>query len=73
LGLGNRFEDALERQIENIAKSPLIYANRKVDTRESKMEDFPYLIVYKIIWIENVILIMSIFHTSRHPQNKYRR
>jgi len=72
-GLGGRFEDALERQIDLITRSPLIYANRKLDTRESKMEDFPFLIVYKINWTENIILITSIFHTSRSPGKKYRR
>jgi plasmid stabilization system protein ParE len=73
LGLGVRFEDALERQIDQIAQSPLVYSNRKFDTRESKIEDFPFLIVYKIVWAENVILITSIFHTSRSPKKKYRK
>lgn len=72
-GLGDRFEDALERQIDLIANNPLIYANKKVGTRESNVEDFPYLIVYKIIPDKKLILITSIFHTSRNPKRKYRK
>jgi plasmid stabilization system protein ParE len=72
-GLGNRFENALERQIDIVAKNPLIYASRRLSIKESKIEEFPYLIVYKIIHVENVILITSIFHTSRNPKKKYRK
>ena len=72
-GLGDRFEDSLARQIGFISRNPLIYASKKLDTREAKIEDFPYLVVYKIIRAEKVILITSIFHTSRSPRKKYKR
>ena len=72
-GLGDRFENEVERLIDNIAKYPLIYPNKKYDCRESKIEDFPYLIVYKMYPAKNIIYIVSIFHTSRNPRKKYRK
>ncbi|MBD0279158.1 MAG: type II toxin-antitoxin system RelE/ParE family toxin [Flavisolibacter sp.] len=34
---------------------------------------FPYLIIYRIHKRKKVIAIVSIFHTRRHPKNKYRK
>lgn len=48
IGLGNRFQDSVKKFIDAIDKNPLIYPNKKYDAREGKVEDFPYLIVYKI-------------------------
>jgi hypothetical protein len=72
-GLGDRFEKMVQRQIKFIVQNPLIYPNKKFDTKESKVEDFPYLIVYKIYPLKQVIYIVSIFHTSRRPSKKYRK
>ncbi|MGZ3754500.1 MAG: type II toxin-antitoxin system RelE/ParE family toxin [Mucilaginibacter sp.] len=71
-GLGERFEHCIEKKINAIVKNPLFYPNKKYDCRECKVVDFPYLIIYKIFPNEGVILIVSIFHTSRKPNRKYR-
>jgi hypothetical protein len=70
-GLGDRFGNSVSKQIEVISKSPLIYPNKKANSRECKIEDFPYLVVYKIYPAKNFIYITSIFHTSRNPRKKY--
>jgi plasmid stabilization system protein ParE len=72
-GLGDRFEDSLEKLIAIVAKSPLIFPGKSHGTRECKVDGFPYLIVYKIFSVKKVILIVSIFHTSRNPQKKYKK
>lgn len=72
-GLGERFVKCVNAQISRIAKNPLIYESKKYDTRECKVEDFPYLVVYKLYPEKSVIYITSIFHTSRNPKKKYRK
>jgi ParE toxin of type II toxin-antitoxin system, parDE len=73
IGLGDRFGDSVIRQIELISKTPLVYPSKKPQSRECEIEDFPFLIVYKIYPVKNLIYIVSIFHTSRNPRKKYRK
>jgi hypothetical protein len=72
-GLGGRFQFAVERQISKVARNPLFYPIKRLGTRESSVEEFPYLIVYKIFPEKNLISIVAIFHTSRNPLKKYNR
>ena len=71
--LGDRFESSVERKIQSIVRNPLFYPNKKRDYRECKIDDFPYLIVYKVYPRKHLIIIFSIFHTSRRPGKKYRK
>jgi len=73
LGLGDRFENSIKKLVDIVDEHPLIFPNKKYDTREGKTEDFPYLVVYKIFPRKNLIYIVSIFHTSRNPRKKYRK
>lgn len=69
-GLGVRFEKAIENQINLIISKPLHYPEKRKGYRESVVKDFPYLIVYRINNRDQIIHILSIFHTSRHPIKK---
>jgi plasmid stabilization system protein ParE len=71
VGLGDRFENEIYKRIEQIEKHPERYPERKQFFRETKIKIFPYLIIYRIDWDQKVILISSIFHTSRNPEVKY--
>lgn len=73
VGLGDRFGYALVKQIQSISKNPLAYPSKNTNTRELKVEDFPFLIVYKVFPKKNIIYITSIFHTSRNPKKKHRK
>jgi len=73
IGLGNRFGNSVLRLIAIIADNPLAYPNKKSNVRECKIDDFPYLVIYRIYLSKNTIYITSIFHTSRNPRKKYRR
>ncbi|MDR3695526.1 type II toxin-antitoxin system RelE/ParE family toxin [Mucilaginibacter sp.] len=68
-GLGDRFEDEVFRKIALIAANPLHYPLKK-GAREAVTETFPYLIIYKINESRKLIMILSVFHTSRHPKKK---
>lgn len=70
-GLGDRLELSVLKKLDNIGRYPLIYPNKKLDFRECKIDDFPYLIVYKVYPQKQLVIIFSIFHTSRRPGKKY--
>ena len=68
-GLGELFLTALSHQLENIQATPKANAKIKRNYRQAKLSRFPYLVIYEIIKSE--IIILSIFHTSRNPRNKF--
>jgi hypothetical protein len=69
-GLGDRFEDEVFKKIELIKTNPLHYPVKK-KMHEANTDIFPFLIVYKINKSRKLIMIVSVFHTSRHPRRKY--
>ena len=69
--MGDRFENEIYKRINQIEKHPERYPERKQFFRETKIKTFPYLIIYRIDEKEKVILVSSIFHTSRNPGVKY--
>jgi plasmid stabilization system protein ParE len=68
-GLGERFEKEFFRKIGLIRDNPLHYALKK-GMREVRTDSFPYLLIYKISEKKKMIVIVSVFHTSRHPKKK---
>ena len=72
-GLGNRFEEIIDKVISNIGKTPLLYPGKKNNYREAKVNTFPYLIIYKINPKKKTILISAMHHTSKNPRKKYRK
>ena len=67
--LGNKFEEEVYNKVRLILRNPLHYTSYR-NFRQVKIETFPYLIVYNVNNERNLILILSIFHTSRHPGKK---
>ena len=72
-GLGDRFSRFIEKQIILVSENPEHYPEKKGQYRESKIDVFPYLIVYKFYPDTGVVFIVSIYHTSRKPGRKYRK
>lgn len=70
-GLGDRFVREVEKRMQQIEKTPERYAERRIGFRETKVNIFPYLIIYRIQKRKKVVAISSIFHTSRNPRKKY--
>ena len=71
-GLGKRFAKSVFSKLDSIADNPAQYPFKKLDFRECKITDFPFLVVYKIDNTKQVIVVYSIFHTSRRPGKKYK-
>ena len=74
MGLGERFTEAVRQKLEEISLNPEIFGktNSRI-FREASLDNFPYLIVYKISKRRNEIYISSIHHTMKHPGKKYRK
>jgi plasmid stabilization system protein ParE len=70
-GLGDRFMREIEKKLQQIGKTPERYPERMKGFRETAINVFPYLIIYKIQKRKGVVAISSIFHTSRSPTKKY--
>lgn len=72
-GLGDRFMREVEKKLQQIEKTPERYAERRKGFRETKMNVFPYLIIYRIQKRKKIVAISSIFHIRRNPRKKYSR
>ena len=73
-GLGEQFIKAVEAKIKKILLNLEAYGRRRVKSfRETGIDRFPYLIVYKISKQKKEIYITSIHHTKKHPRKKYRK
>jgi hypothetical protein len=60
-GLGNRFESSLEQKLLSILSAPLLYPVKKYDIRECKINDFPFLIIYKFIPVKILYSLSPFF------------
>ncbi|WP_339703772.1 type II toxin-antitoxin system RelE/ParE family toxin [Algoriphagus aquimarinus] len=65
IGLGQRFLESVERSLSLIAKTPELYAIKKMPFRSCPLKGFPYLIFYAIEG--EVIVVYSIFNTAQDP------
>lgn len=74
IGLGERFLHTVREKLDKIRSSPMSYGSKSNKAfREAKINDFPYLIVYRVYANENRIFINSIHHEKLHPSKKYRK
>ena len=72
IGLGDRFIDTIQRKIQLIQQFPERYPKRRRNFREAVVKTFPYIIIYTFHKTEGVIIIHTIFHSSRNPRKKYK-
>ncbi|RZA01500.1 MAG: type II toxin-antitoxin system RelE/ParE family toxin [Sphingobacteriaceae bacterium] len=66
--LGEQFEEEVLKKFNLIQANPLHYPIKK-RFHEALIIAFPFVVVYKIIKYR--IVIVSVFHTSRHPKKKH--
>jgi plasmid stabilization system protein ParE len=65
-GLGKRFEEHITKAMESIRSSPVKTQIRYNNTRIFFQDKFPFGIHFQII--ENQVLIVAVFHTSRDTE-----
>ncbi len=71
-GLGERFLNELDRVIHSINLAPKGFQlfNKKNGTRQIPMDVFPFVIIYKVI--EKQLIILAVFQTKQNPKKKIR-
>ncbi|MCB9046865.1 MAG: type II toxin-antitoxin system RelE/ParE family toxin [Chitinophagales bacterium] len=73
-GLGERFASLFRKKLLQVARNPYKYKVAIGDFRETVLgKPFPFVIVYVIDEEQGRVLVVSVFHTSRHPKKKFKQ
>jgi plasmid stabilization system protein ParE len=72
-GLGERFSKAVEDHLVLISKAPKHYKKTRKEYREAVIKHFPFLIIFRIEEAKNQIVVISVFHSKRHPKRKLKK
>ena len=64
-GLGVRFRDEIDFQVQRIAANPLHFPKMLSDVRRARLRRFPYGLFFRAI--DEGIFVLACFHSSRHP------
>lgn len=70
IGLGDEFVEEIFETIKYIQRFPLHFNMFDKEYRQAKINRFPFLIVYEFEKEDNIVVIISVFHASRNPENK---
>ena len=70
VGLGQDFGQELNRIIERVAASPLVFPRVHGEIRRAVMSRFPYAVYFRVIDVSVVVLAI---HGRQHPSRWQRR
>jgi len=70
-GFGEKFITAFDETVNHPSRTPFAYAVKYKSCREISIGRFSYILVFKII--DEVVLIVRLMHTSRHPKKRYKQ
>jgi hypothetical protein len=70
-GLGDQFVKEVTETILKIEYYPDRYPIKYKNYRQTSIDTFPFLIIFKTNERNKLVRIVSVFHTSRHPDKKY--
>jgi plasmid stabilization system protein ParE len=66
--LGSEFVRAIDTGFSAIAQNPLAYPTMFRQARRLRLKRFPYILFYAVNADENIISIVSCFHSKRDPK-----
>ena len=69
-GLGKRFVDVVDKRLHLLSETPDIFPIKPSGYNEVSVNNFPYVIIYKILPKAKKVHILHVFHTKRNPANK---
>jgi toxin ParE1/3/4 len=70
-GLGAAFLEEIQRQLEQVCRSPERFAKVNRQVREALIHQFPFAIYF--VSTKSSIDVISIFHSSRDPEEWRKR
>ena len=65
-GLGLEFMDAIGGLVQRILSNPTSFPKEYKQRRKALPERFPYLVIFEMH--DDVILVVAVIHSSRHPK-----
>jgi hypothetical protein len=68
-GLGDRFLKNVKNQTGKLSTSALHFAVKYDDIRCMGIENFPYLVHYRVNKQRKTVKVEALFHSSRNPKN----
>jgi hypothetical protein len=73
IGLGDRFMSELLKRFSEISAHPQYYGyiDSQNIVRDVKLRNFPYLVIYEIK--NELVVIISVHNTYRHPDKRFRK
>jgi toxin ParE1/3/4 len=69
--LGIRFFNEWEEALATVAKTPFIFQFQYKNFRHSKINRFPYLIIFEIE--DSLIIVYAVIHAHRKSSARYKR
>jgi hypothetical protein len=70
LGLGKKFEDALDKHFSTLSKNPF-YQKRYDNLHCLPVKKFPFMIHFSIDEKNTLVRIYAVFHTSLNPDENW--
>lgn len=71
IGLGVEFMDAIGEVVQRIQNNPESFPKEYRERRKALPDRFPYLVIFELHG--NVVLVVAIIHSSRHPRRWQKR
>lgn len=68
---GENFVTAIDNALKLICEHPRRWRNEHADYFELNVKNYPFSVIYRIDNNSRVVLISSVYHHNRDPQNKY--
>ena len=68
--LGKRLIESVEERLVLLSHTPALFPIKSSGYNEVLVEQFPYLIVYRIVSKTKTVRVLHIFHTRRDPARK---
>ncbi len=69
-GLGEKFKVELSNSIDSISENPKYNRRIKNNIRQCLLNKFPFVVIFEIMEEKDIVIVYSIFHTSRNPKHK---
>ncbi len=71
-GLGQRFRENTSNHLQYLTNYPLSHQCKYKENREVLIKNFPYVIVYRVV-NDNTVIVLSVAHCKQHPAKKRKR
>ncbi len=65
------FRAELEEVTDVVCRDPYVWPSYEFGIREVLMNRYPFTVVYSIFEETQTVVVISVFHQSRHPKKKY--